>query len=654
MRKFLYLLLLLLVSCSKKDELETIIPSGVDSVATETGEGYEITFKYKEGVLVYDEDEHEQIIKTEEDSILYLSSDAPSTMIPVVGDIISSRISSKLPYGLGNRVISVTEENGMYKCITTLAPLDEIFEELEVKSSIVLMDTVSTGIYDNNGYYMEVTPTDSRASIGGGITINLGHHQNDEKIGPTIRGSLYIGSNLIFEASLKKRQFKLGLDMNSNLKAQLGIRAGLEKEIEHFFKPNIITGVVPIGPIVLRPSINLRGVHKPYIDGYAAIKVEKNYSFQVGLCENGIFTKNMTQSVNTGDEKKAADEIIKEVVELDVNGGYQYVVMPELVAGIYTTNVAVGFDLYAAAGVTTDFRVNNYNIFRDQPTLDFTVNAGVDAAFVVQFFGKSILHQNASLVDWEIFKLSLPLLPNLVENSLSIEKRESDQTIFDAKYSVTGGLLPRFFRMHPAFIVYKGDKRIKSIVDKKEYNFLLDQDLDYELSDLKPETHYHGRPALSWGGKFYEEDGKPFSTISPTAAITDVVQTSSAVGSFPYNGYNYKYTFKYYVNAEIIGSDFCEEWGLYSPTYIKKYAPMEQRDGRQTQYWTGYANTSSVSFTQTPYAQIKGESNRQFYETRNFSLTLGGTGSRAIKDSSNSVTENDGLILVLDSIVYKH
>ena len=144
---------------------------GIDSPKTEEFETGSITYQFNDNVTVLDESSRLYLVRTEADTVLYISKSIPADQKPYVGKIISSGIiDEKTPYGLGNKVLSVSEEDGLYKCITTSASLEEIFKELSLSADIQLItDTISNPIEDINGNMCEVKATEennARASIG--------------------------------------------------------------------------------------------------------------------------------------------------------------------------------------------------------------------------------------------------------------------------------------------------------------------------------------------------------------------------------------------------------------------------------------------------------------------------------------------------------
>ena len=81
--------------------------AGFDYTITETGENYSITYKYNKSTIVYDEKNINYIHHIEADTILFYEQNTPDDYLPSIGDVVSTRITEKTPYGLGNKVLSI-------------------------------------------------------------------------------------------------------------------------------------------------------------------------------------------------------------------------------------------------------------------------------------------------------------------------------------------------------------------------------------------------------------------------------------------------------------------------------------------------------------------------------------------------------------------
>ena len=97
-------------------------------------------------------------IWVENDSVLIYNSGTHSSILPKVGDILASRITDKLPCGLGNKVREVKKYSDGIYVTTQTAPLTEIFETLHLKGEI----TCSEDQNDNGSSTTRATTADTK------------------------------------------------------------------------------------------------------------------------------------------------------------------------------------------------------------------------------------------------------------------------------------------------------------------------------------------------------------------------------------------------------------------------------------------------------------------------------------------------------------
>ncbi|MBO7265266.1 MAG: hypothetical protein J6U91_03445 [Alistipes sp.] len=645
MKRLIYILLCMTLfsSCYEniiEDDLSQI-QEGFDVPKTEKTEQYEIRYQYKKDVIVFDESVSDYIERVEADTIIYFSSQLPEKYVPKINGIISSRISPKLPYGLGNRVLSFEKELNSYKCITTSASLDDIFEELDIRASFELIDSTSDGFYDDDGVYWEtltIEDAETRGSIGSSNILTINIVDTDATL--YANGTFSVGAIATIDISLEDNWSECSLEFIAGMNGEIGAKKSWEGYKRIFKKENLVNGVLSIGPVVLRPYIDVDLGLQGTIEGNISTSFSKQFGIKAGVINGKTFHKNTTTKANSN---------MIENISVDAKGYVGLVCELNFGAGLYTKNIALGIEPTVYAGFGTDLQLNNPNIFRNAPQLDFNVIADVDIEFFAQFFGKELMYTKEKLASVGLFSYSWPLLPILVENTLDVEKRDAEGPLtFDAKYNLKGGLLGKFMNISPSFRVYKGGDEIYHIVDDKCIGPDETNEFKFELTDLEHDISYTGKPCILFMGNIYDEDGIPFSSTSPTAAITDIVQTGSAEGSFTYKGENYDYEFYFYVNMEIRGSDNCLEWGLYNPNSEVIYNPNELKDGRVTQYWTALSNNGSVTVSETPYVILKENGDYKYFETHSHTLYHGGATRSIQNQSSNNIIK-----MRLDSIRYE-
>lgn len=652
MKKLVYLLLgicalIVGIGCSDDEDIRNWKDEpikGIDTPEEETTDSYHITYQYKEGVIVLSPARQIFLDHVVADTILYFSSDTPEEILPAVGDVVTSSQSEKLPYGLGNVVLSRMEEGGFYKCVTTSTALDQIYSELEVSATFSLLDSLAGGFYDDEGNFIEAeweedseTRADDSPKM---LKLNLKKNFADKTI--SISGTLALGVDPDLEISLLRGQYECSLEVashfNGNVKLS-GLKVGMKDTCNFFSKT--VAGYLAIGPIVLRPFIKIEASVKAEGKGTISYSCEigerTKYGFRKNEKGNGFFKENITQPFTHTDLLDPEIDVNASVV-LDIPS-------VDFGLGLYTTRIASGIKPKLSFKLATDLNMNEPNLFRNESSIVASANVEADAFFCTDLLFEKLVYVPAS-VTYELGSWEWPLTPRLKENSLTIEKGSSEPLTFYASYQIEDkGLLSELMNIYPAIHVYKGSEEIYlQQTDQSIYNGTY----TFPLTGLDKDTHYTAKPAIVMWNIAYDEDGVPFSAITPTAAITDIVQTSASHGTdaFYYDGQYWDYEFKFYVNVHLVGSQYCKSWGIYDSNSIKKYNPCELKEGRQTQYWTAWGNSSSATFSKRPYVVLL-DGNYIYYNESSHTLTYSELGD--LKSLPLDISSGD-LVFRLDSV----
>lgn len=480
---------------------------------TEDVEGGKITYQYNDEVIVLGEATQKYLVKVEADTILYFSESTPERLLPYKGGIISSAVvDDKTPYGLGNRVISVTQEDGLYKCVTTAASLDEIFKELNLAADIMLVtDAVPSQVEDVDGNLHDVSVSkfsETKAEIGSPnvLTVEL-DGLSGKNAGAYVDGKVSLGAVLSIDFERSKNRYDCSLSLYAGFDGEIGVKTqceGYKKLLPLKDKWPILNSELRFGPIVLRPFVDAELGIEGKAEGSISTGLSKVFGAKFGMKNRKSFYENLTES----------DAKIVKDISVDVKGGVALVTKLYFGMGLYTKNIAVSIDPSLSAGLSTDFKVNNENLFKNNPTLDFEIKAEAKGAFYGQFFGRELFREEMNFVSLNLFNHSWPLLPSLVENSLQVTKRDASGPLtFDAEYSLAGGLLSNLdFPLYPAFKVYKGSELVDVISSMENISGDTAKKFTFELTGLENEVSYTGKPCLVIGDKSYDEDGIAFSS----------------------------------------------------------------------------------------------------------------------------------------------
>lgn len=117
----------------KDDNIEN--GDGFSAPRTDVSADGTTTYQFNPTTKVFDETNSQYVLNVE-DSVVWLSTSTPYEMIPQVGDAIYSNFSETFPDAMMGKVVSVTKENGMIKCVYGSTSLGHVFKELEVHYEI--------------------------------------------------------------------------------------------------------------------------------------------------------------------------------------------------------------------------------------------------------------------------------------------------------------------------------------------------------------------------------------------------------------------------------------------------------------------------------------------------------------------------------------
>lgn len=638
----LFMAMILLISACKDDgpaDNSEVIP-GVDEVATITDDDYVMEYKYAEGVVVMTESLESDLVTVKSDSILMVSENSELSRKLQAGTVISSGQTEKLPYGLGNKVVSISREGNMVKVVTTSAALDEIFEELKLESSVPIIEKVPQGIKDAAGNDVqckmvsldEVEGAPTRATFGRPDALQFSLGYNVTGNGAFVQGTIYMGAIAKFDFDLKQKKYEVSLEQTVGAGCSLGVHGSKDFLNKRLFKAPIAQTVVAYGPLVLRPFLDLEVSFEGSGEGEVKTEFRKFVSLKLGVNENG-----MINEVISGDKDRDSN-----ITDLTVDGKIGLYLKADLNfgMGLYTKNIAVGIDPYVKVGPEVEFELSNANNWRIDPQIHLKAMCGAEAQIYARFLKYELFSEHFALAEYTFWDWSGPLLPHFVEGSFEVEKVENSKELtFKGSYSLTGGVLPLDTRysIRPGLKVLRSGEVLQSQTQPDRLRFMESRECEFTITGVEHDVAYTARPFLTYMGVDFEQDGKVFSSITPTAAITDIVQTGSKSGDIlAPNGETYNYAFPYYLNVEIKGSALCSEWGLYTPNSMFEeniYKPLELKDGRVTSYWTLYSQQSSGSVSdQRPYAILKDDSeNIIYYDGYPKTLYYGGTGAARTK-----------------------
>ena len=508
-----------LSSCTENIIDDTARPEtdGFDRPVTESTDEYTITYQYNEGVIVLDAVAQSYLVKVEADTILYFSAGTPGDILPGKGDVISARVSEKVPYGLGNVVLETSESDGMTKCVTTVAELDEIFKEVSWEYNSSLTDALLEGYEDENGVAVkpsygwydeetgEIITEDTKATVGRKKLVSWPFEKNNPD-GLSIEGELFVGAFVHCSGDTRKGDFEFSVEPVIGAEALIGIKAEVKKEIwqdmfqwKLFELKDKLKTMIQLGPVTLRPYVDIEAYLRAAASGSVLFDTGKVFSAKIGYSQaGGCYISNSTASGNENNFIKG--------VSINGNVGAEYECIFSVGCGLYTKNVALELDPYFKYQTGAELVYSaGEDSEKTESNLFLGITVGADGKMVINWFGGLKFAPEMKFLETELARWDYPLIPVTKEDSFSIEER-NDSNTFDAQYVTEGGFLSWLYDIYPGIAIYKGEELVYEKTFSEKADPLEPLDVSFLLDKLEDDTTYKAKAFVKvWDHDFVME-----------------------------------------------------------------------------------------------------------------------------------------------------
>ena len=607
--------LLCLASCTKEDN-PNIIPQEdpdewKDKAIVESADNYSAKYQYSDSVVVLSEKELSYLKAIEGENVIIFDGSTPADILPKAGKIITCGITEKTPYGIANDVISVSKNEDTYVLTTRPATLSELFKHLEFSYTCDFEELSGKGFYDEDGNYYEYDKP---------LQFNLAFPKGKIEKSLSVNGSFFLEPGFTITFNRDKNEYQAVLKCRGGFNGEFGIKNDRqEKEFPLIRKGKIYDGVIAVGPLVLRPSLNLDLLLNCAIEGTLATSIKKEYEFITGYVKDAKGDRFILEN-----ETEQFDEDMIRKLKIDSKGSISLEFATDFDLGMFLKESALDLNPEVSLGCAADFNAGSENLFREMAEVDndlsLSLNSAVSGDFIWNIFSRfhGDDYKEKEQMDLTLAADRYPLFPVVDKESYSVTKNDTGEGLsFEGTYSLSHpGLLSRFNTFTPSVNIYKGSELIQNIAVGAPVQSEGSNQYDFEISGVSEDTSYVFNPCITDSeGVLYEANGYPFSSTEPAVAVTDIVQLSGDYSpeGFDYDGYLFKYKYSVCVRAYITGHDACTEWGVCGSF------PFEMKDGPFITYWSAYSEVSSTSFSFTPYAKFGDET--RYYETKSKVLT---------------------------------
>lgn len=424
----LLFLLIAFQACKNDDDLQTLVVNNKYYTATNN-----ISI-LKEDAIQYIQE------NVGNESLIVFSNDTPEDALPKIGANIYIPVSSRTPYGMLAKVLSI-DKGSVIKVQTEALPLEEAFEYLTVDTTLSVITDLE-GIFDDEGNPIEYEivdtaevnsqsnidflQTENRLSTRTSFTYDWDwkkeclkfpiklYKGNSGKDKITINGMVYVGFDK-FDLDIDVNKFKvnyINLDATPYIKFAAESTVTTESKIELEdrigqlrFKVTIPT---PIGvPVIVPITLYMYGTCG--IKGELSAKLGLQYKYNcncVATYKNGQWTSKATHG---GFDNKSPWI----VSEFDVKGEIYSGARLGLLAGLYSATTGIGFNVTPNFSLSAEAKLASPNLLKANPEVGLNLLVGGDVYCVAEIFGKKLSKYSLKFPDFTLWSTKMYLLPNI-------------------------------------------------------------------------------------------------------------------------------------------------------------------------------------------------------------------------------------------------
>lgn len=582
----------------KDDNIEN--GDGFSSPRTDVSADGTTTYQFNPTTKVFDETNSQYVLNAE-DSVVWLSTSTPYEMIPRVGDAIYSTFSEKFPNAMMGKVVSVTKENGMIKCVYGSTSLGHVFKELEVHYEIPIGAYTDSTIA-NKSLVEKVKYAKQRTRKEYEFKPEISHYSFE------INGEKSLYEKKWFSGSLKghvsfdyeeRKYRKVNFDLDlvdrsfyfsysdstiTDITWNLGNTAEFKAKILAF-DTNLLSGkalkIVPIEINIAIPSTPFVVFIDPSLEGSFSGNAQAKFStHSVSVKKYGAEKKKGWDEAKIIEDKY--DKSTARVAELSAN--YTAELDAVLTVGVTVAklkdnvNVGASFTFGPKFDLTAGLNLVDHEYLITKPlTLDGSLVLKAALDIHIQWNEKyPIFTLTPVLADYTIPLFTWYLTSNLNSfNIIPLERNQSGE--YKEKYRAEAYLTlsqsdqPEALEVN--LNIYNNEDKLVKVerMDKAtDYGTgLVKFRKDFEIDSKKDETYY-GVITYSNGEKIYRFDDKiPFGV----KIYMSLDKCRQAEGTYNPKARKH-YNFEARGSLKTVGSSKVSQWGLRFRLYDKYGNPV--------------------------------------------------------------------------------
>lgn len=570
-----------------------------DNGKTENGDGFNaphtdniadgtITYQFNPTTRVFD-DANSQYVVSVDDTVVWLSTSIPYDHLPQVGDAVYSRFTKTFPEGMMAKVLSVTKENGMVKCVCTKTSLGHVFKNLDVKLSIPIADYVDSldseeSLADIQSRAMSRTrdvESLEKPAFSFGGTFKTSDFSKDDTNGSwysfdrnmygRYTNSTKCYMKVDFDLSLSERSFRCVFIDSMVVKEEVAIGGQGEMSLRllgptNNFKNKFKLKSIPVGTLPIKIGIQPSVVAsaKGSFDG--GIEVTNYAVYKVGIYKNKddeethhLFDVNMNSFENPEKTLNVSASVgVKLGLSIDVTDKTE-----SFHAGL-TPYIEPGVKLESGCKMTSEG-----TCLTTPGTIRTGAEMGLDIFAKVNFFDNDIYRWDYNLANhyltWKVANID----PQLVSMEMVPDEMSSSESVlYTAKVSITD--MGKNTYRTPMVVIYDDKGIFVKNVElklKKQHDGIYDFVGEFEL-DKTDNVGYVAEMCYTDrnGHRYYYDDRIPFG-VKIDMVISDFRQASSMMD---FSDSKMPWTFEARGILKRVGSIKASKWGIRFEMFNEK------------------------------------------------------------------------------------
>lgn len=468
-------------------------------------------------VLVFSEETTNNYVASVTEDEFVLNPNTPNDKIPKVGTIIQLPVSPNSPYGFLGKVVSV-QKNGDITIKTESVALDEAYPNLSLDTIINILDDIE-GVFDEDGnpveYYIEDGNDNASTRAAGEFdwkekTINIPIPTDLLGEQFSAKGSMkvsFAGSK--FDLDNKDALRYLNLELHPSITVSASITTNIKSIPNNKpfqTKPLKIKARAVVGPVIIPITIPIS--FKAGVTGDIESTIQLNFSKSCNA-----YIRYANEKWDKGCEPiKNGDENPWYVTSFDVNGSLYAGIDVEFIAGIYTTNAGIGFELFPNASLSANASLSSLNPFDLNPDITFGVNLESRVFCMAKLFNKKLQVFDIKLPQKTFYRRSMSMFPNIDNFDAQGGASSADISYQSDSYYFLQGL-----GVKTGTTVFENDKKTEfgtyypahTSIDKLGIRYY-----NAHVSGLRSGAVYYAAPTISWLKFKWFGDKKEFTTES--------------------------------------------------------------------------------------------------------------------------------------------